>query len=361
MNNTRYYNLDFVKFLSCLSILIVHAPLIGFDLIKERTDIGVSFFFILSGFFLFTQIKKDISYQDFVVKRYIRLMPIVILSFLFVFCLNYVGLITQETHFKDNFMTFFFIRNIALFNDATQIRFIYNNSHLWYLGPLFWVSLFYLSLFKIFPHKISTFIVAIMSYIGVMIYIHKVRVLPGLLGVWRGLFGIGLGILIRIFISYINYFQETRLIKKGTIIFFTILELLFFGIFIDLLFFNTLKLSEYAYGIVVFSILVILFFIQKGAFSRLLNQPFLGKLGIYSYSIYILQYIPQILFAKGNLLSNSKLYLHLKTEYPISTCLIISILFPCAFGIILYYMCEKKSYEKLSSLYNKIRSKYEQY
>lgn len=356
MNNNRYYNLDFIKFLCCLSILLLHSAMVGFKVISNRTDIGVCFFFILSGLFLFSQIKKDISYQDFVVKRYIRLMPIVILSFLFVFCLNNIGLITQEAHLKDNFMTFFFIRNIALFNDATEIRFSYNNSYIWYLGPLFWVSLFYLTLFKIFPNQISTFVVVILSYIGIIIYIHNIKQpAPGLYGVWRGLFGIGLGLLIRIFISYINYFQETRLIKKNTVIFYTILELLFFVLFIDLLFFDTLELSEYAYGIVVFSILVILFFIQKGAFSRLLNQPFLGKLGVYSYSIYILQYIPQILFAKGNLLGNSELYLHLKTEYPIFTCLIISILFPCALGILGYYLCEKKSYEKLSSLYNKIR------
>ena len=356
MNNTRYYNLDFIKFLCCLSILVLHSAMVGFKVISDRTDIGVCFFFILSGLFLFSQIKKDIPYRDFIVKRYIRLMPIVILSFVFVYFFHQLGLIVQETHFKDNFMTFFFIRNIALFNDAMEIRFSYNNSYMWYLGPLFWVSLFYLSLFKVFPSKTAVFTAAVLSYIGMIIYIHQIKQpARGLYGVWRGLFGIGLGLLIRIFIDYMNSFREAQSAKKGVTIFFTILELVFFGIFIDFLFFNTLKLAEHAYGVVVFSILVILFFIQKGAFSRLLNQPFLGRLGAYSYSIYILQYIPQILFAKGNMLGESPLYVQLKTEYPLSTCLVVAIVLPCVLGVVGYYLCEKKSYEKLSSLYNKIR------
>ena len=356
MNNTRYYNLDFIKFLCCLSILVLHSIMPGFRVFTERTNIGVSFFFILSGFFLFSQIKRDISYQDFIVKKYIRLMPIVILSFVFVYFFHQLGLIVQETHFKDNFMTFFFIRDIAVFNDAMEIRYLYNNSYMWYLGPLFWVSLFYLSLFKVFSSKTAVFVVAVLSYIGMIFYINKVELpVRGVLSVGRGICGIGLGLLIRIFIDYMNSFREAQSAKKGVTIFFTILELVFFGIFIDFLFFNTLKLAEHAYGVVVFSILVILFFIQKGAFSRLLNQPFLGRLGAYSYSIYILQYIPQILFTKGNMLQKSPLYVQLKTEYPLSTCLVVAIVLPCVLGIAGYYLCEKKSYEKLSSLYNKIR------
>lgn len=353
MNNSRCYNLDFIKFLCCISILIVHSTLIGFNVIQNRTDIGVSFFFILSGFFLFPQIEKNISYQDFIVKKYIRLMPVVILSFLLIYCLNHIGLITQEAHFKDNFMTLFFIRNIAIFNDATEINFFYNNSHIWYLGPLFWASLFYLALFKIIPFKVSTFIVIILTYVGIIIYINRIQPpAPGLFGVWKGLSGIGLGLLIRIFISRINFLKPQN---KKTTIWYTLLELFFLGLFLDLLFFNTVKLKEYAYGMVVFSVLVILFFVQKGGISRWLNQPFLGKLGVYSYSIYILQYIPQILFVKGNFLGDSQFYMHLKAEYPASTCYLVAVVFPCVLGVIGYYLCEKKAYEKLLLIYKTTR------
>ena len=356
MEQKRFYNIDFLKFLCCITILIVHLSLINLKMpYIGRTDIGVTFFFILSGFFLYFSFAKKISLVDFVAKRWIRLMPIVLASVLGVILLHKTGLIAQHTHFKDVFLTTFFIRNMALFNDGTQIKFDYDNSHLWFIGPLFWCSLFYFALFKsTISHSVKCLITAVIVYCGCVADIHVyVPKIPGTYGVWRGLSGIGMGLLCAMIAEYFvqNPFKGFSLKRKWI---FTLGEVFFFGLFIHLMFIDCLPKKFHFYGMVVFFVLTLLFYFQKGSFSQWLNQPWLGKLGTISYSVYVLQYIPQILVAKSNKIGSMASFIEWKTHYPVAVILLVGIMAPVILGGG-YILIEKPATEYLTRLWKKLK------
>lgn len=360
MPTSRLHNLDFIKFLCCVTILICHSGLCQLALPgMPRTAVGVEFFFMLAGFFLYFSLKKQGSIADFVVKRWIRLMPVALASFLAVILLHWSGLIVQQTHFKDVFTTLFFVRHIGLFNDAQQIQYLYDNSHLWFVGPLFWCSLFYFVIFKSSVSlRLKYFTTALLVYVSYFYYLHDFyrslrSLIPDDTGVFRGIAGIGFGILCAALAEYFaqqqTWNKKTRF-SKGI---FTFAEVVFFGITIDFLFIHVSPIKLRFYDFLVFSILTILFYLQKGYFSRFLNRHFLGRLGVWSYSIYVFQYIPQIIVTKGNLVGGMPCYLEWRTQHPVLAFSVIGIILPIITGGV-YYLIERPLYKYLITLWKRI-------
>ena len=340
MERKRLHNLDFIKFLCCVTILIFHSPLCQLALPPgmSRTGIGVDLFFILAGFFSYFSFSKPGNTANFVVKRWVRLMPVVLASFCAVILLHWSGLIVQQTHFRDVFMTLFFVRHIGLFNDAQQIQYLYDNSHLWFIGPLFWCSLFYFVIFKSsVSFRLKSFVTALLVYVLYYYYTHDCfrpvsKLVPGLNGLLRGLMGIGFGILCAALSEYIArrpFLRETTWLGRWG---FTLAEISLFGILIEFLFIHVLPHKFRFYAFVVFFTLTILFYLQKGYFSRFLNRPFLGLLGVWSYSIYVFQYIPQIIVTKGNVVGGIPCYLEWKTQHPVLAFSVIGIILPVITG-----------------------------
>lgn len=358
---TRLHNLDFIKFLCCVTILICHSRLCRLSLPgMPRTDIGVEFFFILAGFFLYFSFKKQESTADFVVKRWVRLMPVVLASFLAVILLHCSGLIVQQTHFKDVFTTLFFVRHIGLFNETQQIRYLYDNSYLWFIGPLFWCSLFYFVIFKSsVPLRLKCFTTALLVYVSYFYYVHDfyrpiLKLIPANSGLFRGIAGIGFGILCAALAEYFAQHQAWHKKARFSKGIFTLLEIAFFGMMIDLLFIHVVPVNFRFYAFIVFFILTILFYLQKGYFSRFLNRPFLGRLGVWSYSIYVFQYIPQIIVTKGNLVGGMPCYLEWKAQHPILVFIVIGIILPVITGGGVYYLIERPIYKYLITSWKKM-------
>ena len=345
--NKRLYNLDFIRFLCCITILITHANLI--DLLPSgmlRTSIGVSFFFILSGFFLHGQCLKGISIEEFAVKRYIRLMPIIVISFIIIGILHYAGLVRQFPNFTEIISSIFLLKSISLF---PSVPFAEGNSHLWYIGPLFWGSIFFYLLFKCNEIPRLKFLIAlVIIYFCTWEYIDNLKVLDGLC---RGISGIGLGYFCALATYHLrnNYDSNSR--TKTCIV--TVIELVLLFLLIDLLFVHCLPRSrkEDMYGIIIFLLLISTFTLQKGYISKALNRSWLGKVGTISYSVYVLQYIPQILFEKENLFGQANWYISYKHDYPILTFLIVAIILPIIIGLLGYIFVEKPAAKFLNNLW----------
>ena len=330
MSRSRLHNLDFLKFLCCISILIVHSQ---FDLPNlPRTSVGVEFFFVLAGFFLFFSFDRGEIGVDFAAKRWIRLMPVVIASFIAVIILHKAGLIIQRTDVKDVLMTVFFVRNIGLFNDVKQLNFQYDNSHLWFIGPLFWCSLFYFTLFRSNMTRSAKYLItAFLVYWGYSAFLNFLRPLPRTFEIMRGFGGVGFGVVAGSFASAFSQYFHFREDTWQCRLLFTFVEIFFFVTLIDQLFINVIGRHEHHlkfYPIVIFFVLIILFYLQKGYLSRLLNRPWLGIFGLWSYSIYAFQYIPQIIVTRGNVIGDMSAYLEWRISHPVVGLLIVNILTP---------------------------------
>ncbi|MCB9335251.1 MAG: acyltransferase [Flavobacteriales bacterium] len=99
MNKIHFHSFDALRFFAFLKVYLLHIPLQGnfqiFSFLKSGGGIGVSFFFVLSGF-LITYIltvekinKQQIDLKKFFIRRSIRIWPLYFLILFIVYLLPY--------------------------------------------------------------------------------------------------------------------------------------------------------------------------------------------------------------------------------------------------------------------------------
>lgn len=296
----RFYNVDFLRFLLAIQVVAYHqrckwAGLRDFDaLIASKFHlwaIAVEFFFIIAGFFMFFSIKKETDTIDFTKKRFLRLAPLV--WFLVIISAIISPIINVKFSFDGNILTIPLMHSIGF--TPTSVTGGTINGAIWFISVLFWCSIFYFYIYKIFDKKYLNIIIAsiiIFSYGVLMNYNHFDFDIIGKnvfyfinLGVLRGLAGLGVGYFLAMF--YKSGFLQNC--TKKVQAFISVVEVGLVGFFTYYLFF-TPKLpgkSAMTY-IVCFSTLFYLFLVKQGFISKLLDNKYLAKLGQYSYSIYVM-------------------------------------------------------------------------
>ena len=84
INNTRNLNLDFVRGVACLLVLLYHYTFRFFEIINQDNPwpvqvsfgyMGVSVFFMLSGYFSIKYTKESTGLRLFCFKKFLRLFP----------------------------------------------------------------------------------------------------------------------------------------------------------------------------------------------------------------------------------------------------------------------------------------------
>ena len=171
--------------------------------------IAVEFFFLVSGFLLAKNIYDDnISIKEFVLKRIKRLYPMYIFAlFLYIALIAALGFTTSGFGLREYINTIIEQlvgqwQNVFMLQvfDGKEITV---NFAAWYVAALFWVSIIYFVLSKIFPRKVYTAFVAI----SVLLMGAYLFVSCGQLDLWkdyrffvsegifRAYFEIGLGII----------------------------------------------------------------------------------------------------------------------------------------------------------------------
>ncbi len=98
-NRLHFHSLDALRFFAFLKVYLLHIPIHGdfpiFSFIKSGGGIGVSFFFVLSGFLItyllvFEKQKTGkINIKNFLVRRSLRIWPLFYLMVIMVFLLPY--------------------------------------------------------------------------------------------------------------------------------------------------------------------------------------------------------------------------------------------------------------------------------
>lgn len=201
-------NIEFIRFIFGIVVVIIllthatsstHSGQSYAASFVRNGGIVVEFFFIIAGFFLYTDINnKKLSTREFLIKKYIRLAPVCFFSLVCHIIAFYFGLIKQSVHFRHEFLNLLFLREVGI-NSFTSIPLEnglwVTNTHLWYLEPLFYVSVFFHYMLTHFNKKRVNAVFSVWTFLGVGLYYKGITLCFGAL--IRGFVGIGMGYFLR--------------------------------------------------------------------------------------------------------------------------------------------------------------------
>lgn len=340
--DNKFKDIEFLRFfLSCV-ILVFHLN----SLFWGKGYLAVDFFFIISGFFLISKFDKNLSFIDFIKKKIIRLWPLMVFVN-FLYLIIHIFAKSVKYHKYDNLLESLFLGNIGLTISRGNL------GAFWYVSVLFWCSLLYFYLLKYFERKNVNLFVALSVWFSYTFLIHaKNGVVEGLIetfnnifvvGILRGLGGIGIGYFIGLFYKmYENRINSTKL-NKTTTLFITVLEVYLFSWSLYYLILHKISYKNDIISILYFTILFILFLIKKGLFTRLLDNNYSVILGRYSYSIYSVHLFVMDLLINTFWKSHKDFVsLHPVTNFTVTVLLVF------IFAILTYHFVEKPSAKYLS-------------
>ena len=297
---------------------------------------GVEGFFIISGFFFVLTFNPAISFTKYILKKYIRLAPILIFATIICAIASIFGI--MEFNILDN------IVNILLLNNFFYRWCNGAVGSVWFVSALFACFVLFFLLKKHVKNKqiylFLVFAIFIFGYTVLEILKHGAFGGPGQniwifnVGFLRALGGFGLGTCIgelhNIFAKYIVQFNYNK-IHYLTI---SILEVLSLAIIIWWTFFIHARINNIIY-VLVFSLLFILFINNIGFLSKLLNKSIWSYISKYVYSIFVCHTLVYKIFSykfwsvHQNFVNN-----HYLIPVIINFCLVVLL------GIIAYHLVE---------------------
>ncbi len=301
-NKIRFYNVDFLRFLLAIQV-VIHHQTCKWGGLKEFTTlipskfnlwlIAVEFFFIIAGFFMFKNIKKETDTLEFAKKRFLRLAPLVwFLLIVYIILSLFINGINFSL--DGNILTIFLMHSIGL--NPGKVLGGTINGPIWFVSVLFWSSLFYFYINKVIEKKYLNLIVWIIvafSY-GTVLHLSNFQMHNVITknvfyfcntGLLRGLAGLGVGYFLAMLYNS-GFLQKCSKKVKNFISVLETLLIVFFAYYF--LFCPKVPGKTTMTYIVCFSILFYLFLVKQGWVSKFLNNKYLAELGKYSYSIYII-------------------------------------------------------------------------
>lgn len=294
-------NIEILRFIFIIQIVLMHLTrssgllkLLSSDvpLFKYFFDatangyVGVDYYFIIAGFFV-RYTYRDIHCWRYVMHKMKRLLPTMLAALVIIFLLS-----TFYSDIEFNwFNAFYTITFTASFMPS-------GTGYFWFVGPLFWSSLFYFYTLKYYDKKHLNVIFSIVIICSYSLLINNSsnnfwNVRPHLfnflnMGMLRGLAGMGIGYFIAMF-----YTENVDKLRNVHVSFphrvlITCIEaaLLLFIIYYGSLctFVGNPMLAIFAFMALFFT-----FLLKWGFISKFLDNGFSVFLGKYVYTIYVME------------------------------------------------------------------------
>ena len=232
----------------------------------------------------------------------------------------------------------------------------------WYVSTLFWVLLFFQYIYNNFNKKAVNLFIAIAIILGYgLITQEQNGALGGKIavtyygifniGILRGISGIGIGYFIA------NIYQEAKAKGGFTItnsnykIILSLIQISCLCTILYSLFVMNYFRKNDVFFILLFCIVFINFIFSNDYISQILNNKYLGCLGTYSYSIYVMHAFILDVF-KNNVFTKRHLS-YLNSNNNAEILFWLSVLACILIGILTYHLVEKTTYKKLKTELNK--------
>lgn len=337
-------NFDFLRFLFALLVVISHSyPLSGssessqwiFQVTNGQialAQIGLSGFFIISGYFIFQSLKRSNSIIDYFKKRFLRLFPaLIVVLFLTMVLAPFVY--NSETPFFQNAEVYtYFPNNLSLYHLQPSIKGIFDTNSYHAINGSLWTIRYEFSLYialslLFFFRKQKWVLFSLISFAFLLFYTIYNFYLTRFSS--STLFGI----------------QGYHLLNLGT----------FFiaGSLLSSMQFERLKYKKLILGVVLFILLLSLFLNEYNSVKHIILPiiimligfmplPFIstfGKFGDMSYGIYIYSFPIQ----------QTLMYFFKMNTY---TLMFTSVLLSISFGFLSWHWIEKRALKyKIISFY----------
>ncbi|MBR1942915.1 acyltransferase [bacterium] len=351
----RLYNIDFLRFGLAWMIVLTHLSVIvdKFYNTKATAVMALKFghcgfaavpaFFFMAGFFLYrTSVNNQKKFSDFITFRIFRLWPVLAFSFL-------ISLLFGRYKPYVDTMNLFFINSglgLLKWNESSS------NSAVWFIGVLLFLSIFFRYFICELKRKHLIFLCSVITFLSFSVLIkipmeqlgYSKVVMPSLgltSGFVTGLGSMGLGVL---FSAVFGCADKIKCqFGKIKILMFSLFELYVFIYYCTRVIYRSKVYENSLYWLLIFSVIFLLFYVNKGVLSQTLNNKFFGKLGEYSYCIYVL-HLPVIILLK-------KYYIYMNVTMAMFSTIFIILLI----SIITYYLIEKPTYIYLKNTYERIK------
>ena len=290
-----HYRIFYVSQASSSKLIIDQQPFFSiFSFAYEYGWMAVQFFFTLSGyiFYLFYYQKinsKKINFYEFFILRFSRLYPLHLLSLLvisFFIYLNFENYHVENFDFYHFFLNMFLIQNWG-FESGPSF-----NTPAWSIS----VELMMYIIFYFVSTKKNIYLNTMLLILLSLFLFNNFKLIA------YALFCFNLGGLTHLFYEKIkNKFLVNKNIEYYTIL--LILSLLIFtSIVLKLTELNSIEI-KIIFLIIIFPLILVLSdLIKKNFFLKKIS--FLGVIGNFSYSIYMIHYVVQILIIKIAIINN---------------------------------------------------------
>lgn len=259
--------------------------------------LGVSFFFILSGFILSYKykdafLKKEIRFKDFILSRFFRIYPLHLVTFGFAFFLSFYGKLGELSFWLKACANLFLVQS---FIPLKSYFFSFNGVSWSISNEMFFYTLLPILIITILKFK-KYFLWFLLLPIGVLLlfpntsnnhWIYYINPFFRLLDFTLGIF---------LFFIYENNKHKVWLKKYATL-----LELTTVVLFLVFYFFKDHVVQDFRWSVYYWlpmTFLIFIFSLQNGFLSKILSKKILIYLGEISFAFYMVhQLVINILWA----------------------------------------------------------------
>jgi peptidoglycan/LPS O-acetylase OafA/YrhL len=347
----KFHSFDALRFISFLIVFFSHLSYKYFSdnifiLFQGRGNIGVYFFFVLSGFLityiLLTEKKEtnSIKLKNFMLRRVLRIWPLFYVMILFAvitsIIISYLNLASAHVGYSPNWLA------SCLFLENYQV--IYHNQYanrapLSVMWSLCVEEHFYiiwgLTLFFCKRNQVPKFIISFIfislttKYFFVLNDLKQLEILTNLDFFMYG--AIPAYLIVFYKEQTEKFIQNTLVWHKISILFLALIIVLFSG-HVDLGEFYFLENSIYG---IIFGMVLFVFLPQEENRFRISDKNILSRLGTYTYGLYLIHIIVIILFEKIFIKYNIKFENH----FTLYVCLSLTLTIIASY--LSYYIIEK--------------------
>lgn len=346
------YNIGFIRILFTSIILIFHLVWQPNTLFANYPEIynklhlsssfgylGVEMFFIMAGFFLFYSIPKYNSVKEFFVHKWIRLWFVPVFAIFSIWILSLLGISAYNKYAN--------ILHLLLLKNTGLTLCLADNGTTWFISVLFWVSLFYFYIAKIFEKKYLNLIIALAIYYSLVVLVNSTQghfeehyeMVNSIfnVGMLRGIAEIGIGYFIGFWYedAILNRCETNCKFKIFSIEFliYSLAEIYLLIFIVQRLLFKAANYTNDLVLVIIFIAFYMLFLRKRGILSIVTNNRVIYNLGKYAFSIYVMQEVVYRILAKT-------LWLHSIRQEQAIVMLLISFIITVVVGIATYHIIE---------------------